>query len=142
MQKNISKIFLLSLTGLVFLSGCATTKARQADSTDVQSQVAELQAQVQAKDLQIQDLQAQVESRQQSLDTASNVSPIKSSKIRVPGVTVKDVQQALIKAGYNPGPVDGEWGKKTRGAIQKFQRRKNLKADGIVGEKTWSLLNS
>ena len=142
MQKGISKALVFSVTGLIFLSGCATTKTHRAESADAQSQVAALQAAVQAKDQQIQDLESQLQSHQDSLTYSSNVSSSKGSKIRVAGVSIKDVQKALVRAGYDPGPADGEWGKKTRSAIQKFQRRKNLKADGIVGEKTWSLLNS
>ncbi len=141
MNKSNSQIFVLSLLGVFLITGCATTKAHRADA-DATSQVTALQAQVQEKDQQIQDLQSQLQGHQDSLSYTTNVSSTpKNAKVRVPGVTLKDVQKALVKAGYDPGPVDGEWGKKTRSAIQKFQRRKNLKADGIVGEKTWSLLN-
>lgn len=35
--------------------------------------------------------------------------------------TLEGVQAALVKLGYDPGPVDGEDGPQTRAAIQKFQ---------------------
>ncbi|OGW83258.1 MAG: hypothetical protein A3C47_02020 [Omnitrophica bacterium RIFCSPHIGHO2_02_FULL_51_18] len=60
--------------------------------------------------------------------------------MRVSGVSVEDVQRALIRSGFDPGPVDGHAGKKTKAAIREFQRRNNLKVDGIVGEQTWSRL--
>ncbi len=55
-------------------------------------------------------------------------------------MTATQLQKALRRAGYDPGPIDGRIGKKTRAAVKAFQRRQNLKADGIVGERTWSAL--
>jgi murein L,D-transpeptidase YcbB/YkuD len=133
--------FIVLALAVLAVTGCATTKARKADKQDLNAQVQELQSENQAKDQQIQDLQYQLDSYQQSL-SGSNFSSGSSSSsiIRVQGVTVKAVQKALKDAGYDPGPVDGRAGKKTKSAIKDFQRRNNLKADGIVGEKTWSLL--
>lgn len=136
------KIFLLLPMILLLGAGCATTKPRRATQDDLAAQVTQLQSEVQAKDQQIQDLQYQLESYQQSLQSGSNfrVSSGKSSLIRVPGVSVSALQQALTRAGLDPGPVDGRMGKKTKSAVKEFQRRNNLNADGIVGERTWSLL--
>jgi peptidoglycan hydrolase-like protein with peptidoglycan-binding domain len=39
-----------------------------------------------------------------------------------------------------PLAVDGIFGKKTEDAVKKFQKSRGLKADGIVGSKTWSEL--
>jgi TPR repeat protein len=49
------------------------------------------------------------------------------------GVTAYDpleLQQLLAKAGYDPGPLDGKPGRKTRAAILAFQQAAGLKADG------------
>lgn len=140
-MRNGIKIFALFMT-VVLGAGCATAKPRRADSTDLASQVASLQSEIQAKDQQIQDLQYQLESYQQSLSGGRNFTSTKSPSIRVAGVTVADVQRALVKAGFDPGPVDGRLGKKTKSAIKDFQRKNNLNADGVVGEKTWQLLKS
>ncbi|MBP9733764.1 MAG: peptidoglycan-binding protein [Candidatus Omnitrophica bacterium] len=61
---------------------------------------------------------------------------------RVAGVTTAEIQRALKKAGYDPGPADGRLGKRTKQAILDFQRAKGLKADGVVGKKTWAALKS
>lgn len=53
----------------------------------------------------------------------------------------KDVQRALKNAGFYAGPIDGEIGKKTKNAIQEFQKAKGLKPDGFIGTKTKSLLS-
>ncbi|MBM3243656.1 MAG: peptidoglycan-binding protein, partial [Candidatus Omnitrophica bacterium] len=54
--------------------------------------------------------------------------------------SAKDIQLALINAGYNPGKVDGRIGKQTIEAIKSFQKAHNLVADGKVGKKTWAVL--
>lgn len=143
MNRPIFRAAVLSLTALVAATGCATTRARKADPQATAAQVESLQAELAAKDQQIQDLQYQLESYQQSYQSSSGASSrvsTRSSVIRVKGVTAKAVQRALSDAGYDPGPIDGRIGKKTKAAIKEFQRRNNLKADGIVGERTWSLL--
>ena len=52
------------------------------------------------------------------------------------GETVLDIQQFLANNGFNPGPVDGQSGPKTKVAIKAFQQKAGLYADGIVGNKT------
>ncbi len=49
------------------------------------------------------------------------------------GDLVKQIQTLLKETGFDPGPIDGVFGKKTRTAVLKFQENKNLVADGIVG---------
>lgn len=51
------------------------------------------------------------------------------------------VQQQLKTLGYDPGPVDGQEGPKTKAAIAKFQQDKGLVADGIAGAMTTEELN-
>lgn len=51
-------------------------------------------------------------------------------------MNVADIQRALSARGYNPGPIDGFMGDKTRAAVRSFQRDHGLLADGIVGPDT------
>ena len=53
------------------------------------------------------------------------------------GSKVKTLQMRLETMGFNPGPIDGIFGKKTTGAVKEFQKSKGIKADGIVNQKTW-----
>ena len=56
-------------------------------------------------------------------------------------LTKKDIQLALKNAGFYNGPIDGNIGKKTKGAIRDFQKANGLKADGKVGKQTTRLLS-
>ena len=49
---------------------------------------------------------------------------------------VARVQEALKRAGYDPGPADGKMGQKTKNALMKFQMDNGLKADGVLGPQT------
>lgn len=55
--------------------------------------------------------------------------------------TVKDIQNALKNAGFDPGTIDGKLGPRTQQAVKEFQRTKGLKVDGKVGPQTWGELN-
>ncbi|NLB61755.1 MAG: LysM peptidoglycan-binding domain-containing protein [Clostridiales bacterium] len=56
------------------------------------------------------------------------------------GQEVYVLQTALMRAGFNPGDIDGIFGTRTLSAVQRFQRVNGLIADGIVGMLTWSRL--
>lgn len=55
-------------------------------------------------------------------------------------VRVKELQQALAKAGYQPGPVDGRMGPKTRSGLRRFQLDKGIKGTGDIDWETLQLL--
>ncbi len=55
-------------------------------------------------------------------------------------MTTLQIQKALKKAGFDPGPLDGVRGRKTIAAIKAFQKKHRLTQDGIVGSKTASKL--
>lgn len=51
-----------------------------------------------------------------------------------------NVQKKLKQLGYDPGILDGFWGKNTERAVRLFQTDKKLEVDGRVGAKTWAAL--
>lgn len=55
-------------------------------------------------------------------------------------IDVKQIQTALKNAGFEPGPIDGKLGPRTKRAIKEFQKSKELTPDGVVGYKTWGEL--
>lgn len=56
------------------------------------------------------------------------------------GSAVKAMQQALTDLGYEPGSVDGKFGRGTQAAVKQFQKNNNLMVDGLAGNKTLTLL--
>jgi len=50
--------------------------------------------------------------------------------------TVHRAQRKLKELGYNPGPIDGLMGSKTKAAIRKFQSNYNLPKTGILDANT------
>lgn len=57
-------------------------------------------------------------------------------KVGSRGTVVKTIQTKLKRWGYYTGSVDGVFGAKTKSAVQLFQRKNGLTADGIVGSAT------
>jgi hypothetical protein len=49
---------------------------------------------------------------------------------------VKQAQQALKEKGYDPGPIDGVMGARTKEAIKSFQNASNLQATGSLDAET------
>ena len=58
------------------------------------------------------------------------------------GDAVKALQQKLISLGYLSGSADGVFGAGTKSAVIAFQRANGLTADGAVGAKTLSAIES
>lgn len=58
------------------------------------------------------------------------------------GEAVKLAQERLIAKGYSLDPwgADGDFGDLTTRRVQQFQAAQNLKADGVVGDRTWDAL--
>jgi peptidoglycan hydrolase-like protein with peptidoglycan-binding domain len=50
------------------------------------------------------------------------------------GVRVEKLQTRLRDLGYLAEPMDGEYGSRTVDAIKLFQKKANLKIDGVAGE--------
>ena len=53
-----------------------------------------------------------------------------------------DIQRFLSENGFNPGPIDGVSGNKTKAAIKAFQTKNGLLSDGIAGNKTKAAMRS
>jgi peptidoglycan hydrolase-like protein with peptidoglycan-binding domain len=53
---------------------------------------------------------------------------------------IQQAQQALKDKGFDPGPIDGVDGQKTKAATKEFQKSQNLNADGRLGPQTLDVL--
>lgn len=56
------------------------------------------------------------------------------------GAAVKTLQTLLKQKGFDPGPVDGDFGPMTDATVRRFQKAKKLVVDGVVGPITWAAL--
>ncbi|HEX8918556.1 MAG TPA: peptidoglycan-binding domain-containing protein [Chloroflexota bacterium] len=56
------------------------------------------------------------------------------------GDAVTRLQQALQRASFDPGSVDGNFGPNTEQAVRSFQSARGLTVDGVVGPQTWDAL--
>lgn len=65
---------------------------------------------------------------------------LKLTKPYMRGSDVYLLQSALKERGYDPGQIDGIYGKKTERAIKRFQKNAGLKVDGIAGRRTFAAL--
>lgn len=141
MVKKFAGIFLL----LIGLAGCATTQGPT--TADLQMKVNDLEQQLAAKDDEIKDLKFTLKDMTYEVDrmkarggTVAKSSYAKNDELLRVDVSPETVQQALKAAGYYSGAIDGKLGARTKSAISKFQQDKGLKADGVVGQRTWSEL--
>ncbi|MHB8872853.1 MAG: peptidoglycan-binding protein [Myxococcaceae bacterium] len=55
---------------------------------------------------------------------------------------MRKLQQALSSHGFNPGPIDGDFGPRTEAAVKRFQASRGLVADGVLSPKTSAALAS
>lgn len=58
------------------------------------------------------------------------------------GTKVADAQMRLKAGGWLLGNADGIFGEKTKAAVIALQKAYGLYPDGIIGEKTWPIINS
>lgn len=147
--------FLMIAVFALVLSGCATTTT----PNPLQGQVTDLTQRVQDQEKQISDLKYEIKelslkSVSESIDTVpSYVTPTafkaeqvksenKSANIIRVNVSGRELQKALKAAGVYEGKIDGKIGSRTRAAVVAFQKAHSLKADGVVGQKTWNELKS
>jgi Putative peptidoglycan binding domain len=49
---------------------------------------------------------------------------------------VRELQLRLRRLGHRPGPIDGLFGPLTQASVERFQRRRALLVDGVVGPRT------
>ncbi len=156
MLLRLLSVFILAMA----FSGCASTQMKT-QNEQLETRLTELEKNVQAKDAEIVDLQYQVKdlsskvdaSKAATVDQASEASVEQASRLNIRKyynnsqiIRVKaspeKIQRALKSAGVYTGPVDGKIGAGTKEAIIEFQKSHGLKADGVLGRKTWEELKT
>ena len=143
------------LAGMVgfalLISGCAVGKSQKKEVDVLRNRVSQLESEIELRERRQRELEAELVQQQelnQSLQAKAQVKqesqPASQSSKPAPGplsaTAIRQIQTALVHAGFNAGTIDGKMGAKTKEAVKAFQRTNGLKPDGVVGNKTWSLL--
>lgn len=136
--------------GMIFvfiLVGCATSKGGRMSTAQSRARINDLERELAEKDDEMRYLKSELTKAENELERQKDVS-IYSFKKSVskgrgkdsPIAATKQIQVALKNAGFYNGSIDGKIGSETKKAITEFQKANGLKADGIVGQQTWSRL--
>lgn len=140
----------VAILAAFIISGCGTSQKKvQSEVTGIKTRVETLESRVEGVESKQAEVERMTAEQAQALDDikAAGASQVKTNisvKTREGARSgkTKDIQQALKNAGYYDGKIDGVKGKGTRKAIKDFQRANGLKADGVVGRRTWDLLSN
>ncbi len=133
---------LLAVLCAGFLAGCASTNNAQDSENQIkqyQNRITYLESELQKKNQEVSSLETSLEKAQGAPSEKQQVQPAEEKEAAQ--LSPKQIQEALKKAGFYDGPIDGKIGSKTRKAVKKFQRANNLHADGVVGKTTSSKLS-
>jgi peptidoglycan hydrolase-like protein with peptidoglycan-binding domain len=75
-----------------------------------------------------------------NIDEADQSHPV--LKAGATGLPVRRLQSRMSAVGFDTGGVDGRFGAKTEAAVRKLQQNFNLSVDGVVGAKTWDVVDA
>lgn len=141
----------LGLLGLPLLLGslvgCATTHGPAMSAQELHGRVLHLENLAEQRDQELAQLREELTAEREARQTLEQhlggaVATSASSGKMAGGMTLRDVQQALQRAGFDPGPIDGRMGRKTREALRHFQQAQGLTADGRIGPQTIAKLKA
>jgi murein L,D-transpeptidase YcbB/YkuD len=143
-------VYFIVLTAVVmFISGCGTVpKKFREEVSGIKSKVDTLESRVEGVETKQSDVERMANEQAQKLEemktekekTVKTNVTVKNRSTKSRG-HMKEIQTCLQNAGFYKGNIDGVKGKSTKKAIKSFQKANGLRADGVVGAKTWELLS-
>ena len=74
-----------------------------------------------------------------NIDEADQSEPV--LRVGSSGLPVRRLQSRMSAVGFDTGGVDGRFSQKTEAAVKDLQQRSHLAVDGVVGSKTWAVVN-
>lgn len=150
MKKNLIYVFVAMLT-VFFVAGCSTVpKKVKEEMAGMKSKVDTLESRVEGVEAKQAAVERMTAEQAQELEEMKSrkVEKIEKTNISVKSRTspkskerIKQIQQCLKGAGFYHGKLNGVKTKGTKKAIKEFQKANGLRADGVVGPKTWELLS-
>ncbi len=151
MRREVYAMATILLGTMAFTTGCASKKRHERDITNLQNQIGALQSDVARLDQAVKETETAAKSAKgagsaQGVGTGSALGQFTQGAIyRTPTgfeLPAMAIQQALKKAGYYQGGLDGKIGSKTKQALRSFQKDNGLEPDGVCGRQTWAKLES
>lgn len=137
-------ILIISIAPLLY--GCVTPQQKDyySESQGLRNKIFVLESQNKEKNTQIESLQAALD--QEAKENAALTEKIDAltgnKKTASSSATIIQVQTALKNAGYDPGPIDGKTGSRTRKAMRYFQQSEGLPITGVCDKDTWDKLKA
>ena len=151
MRREVYAVATILLGTMALTTGCASKKRHERDITNFQNQIGSLQSDVARLDQAVKETETAVKSAHgagttQGVGSGSALGQFTQGAIyRTPTgfeLPAMAIQQALKKAGYYQGSLDGKIGSKTKQALRSFQKDNGLEPDGVCGRQTWTKLES
>lgn len=75
-----------------------------------------------------------------NIDEADQSEPV--LRLGSTGLPVRRLQSRLSAVGFDTGGVDGRLSATTEAAVRQLQQQARLDVDGVVGPKTWAVVNA
>jgi peptidoglycan hydrolase-like protein with peptidoglycan-binding domain len=75
-----------------------------------------------------------------NIDEADQSEPV--LQVGSSGLPVRRLQSRMSAVGFDTGGVDGRFSSKTEQAVKQLQQQANLGVDGVVGPKTWAIVDA
>ena len=75
-----------------------------------------------------------------NIDEADQSHPV--LKAGATGLPVRRLQSRMSAVGFDTGGVDGRFGAQTEAAVRRLQQNFKLAVDGVVGPKTWDVVDA
>jgi len=139
----------LSATWALSPASAADVKEKAVETKDtIKEKAVETKDTVKEKAVETKDTvkEKAVEAKDTIKDKAHRVKDkitgkTRRSDDRVAMTDTRAAQEALKTQGFDPGPIDGYMGPRTRAAISDYQRRENLPVTGMLDDATMAKLN-
>jgi peptidoglycan hydrolase-like protein with peptidoglycan-binding domain len=75
-----------------------------------------------------------------NIDEADQSEPV--LRIGSSGLPVRRLQSRMSAVGFDTGGVEGRFGAQTEQAVKTLQQQSELGVDGVVGTKTWAIVDA
>lgn len=119
-------------------SRCGSYRYRQGSQTRAERDVEAYRSQIVAE--AIREARQLGGSYQPSYPSVSSGTSANSTPNKPSVQYTREAQQLLTNLGYDPGPVDGQYGRRTADAVKAFQRDAGITQDGWIDQDLLSVL--